>query len=62
MVGRGRRGQYFLGYKVHYSCDWSSELPTAYTLKPANENEKRHFKKVVPRLRRGLGTSGSPGT
>jgi len=43
-VGRGKRGHYFLGYKVHYSLDWSSELPVAYVVRPANENEKLHFK------------------
>jgi hypothetical protein len=46
-VGRGKKRRFFLGYKVHYACDWNSEFPTAYTLRPANENEKPHFKALA---------------
>jgi len=46
-VGRGRRRSFFLGYKSHCSGDWNSEMPTAYLVAPANENEKRHFKEVA---------------
>ena len=45
-VGRGRRRAFFIGYKTHCSGDWNSEEPTAYVVAPANENEKKHFKKV----------------
>jgi len=27
--------------------DWNSELPAAYIVRPANENEKRHFKALA---------------
>ena len=46
-VGRGKRGHYFLCYKAHYSLDWNSEMPVAYTVRPANENKKRHFKALA---------------
>ena len=36
-VGMGKRGHYFPGYKTHYNMDWSSEMPAAYIVRPANE-------------------------
>lgn len=36
-----------LGYKVHLSADSKSELPTAFVVAPANENEKRHAPKLM---------------
>ena len=50
-VGRGRRRAFFLGYKTHCSGDWNSELPAAYVVAPANENEKRHFKEVASKAK-----------
>lgn len=50
-VGRGRRRSFFLGYKTHCSGDWNSEMPTAYLVAPANENEKKHFKEVASRAK-----------
>jgi hypothetical protein len=40
-LGRGVRGL-IMGYKVHLACDGEAEMPLAYTLTPANENDKRH--------------------
>jgi len=54
MVGRGKRGHYFLGYKAHYGLDWSSEMPAAYISRPANENEKRHFKLLALKVKERL--------
>lgn len=51
-VGRGRRSQYYLGYKTHYGCEWSSELPSAYRVRPANENEKQHFQPLASQAKR----------
>jgi len=50
-VGRGKRGEYYLGYKGHCGGDWNSENPVAYVVASANENEKRHFKKVASEAR-----------
>ncbi|MCJ7572911.1 transposase [Candidatus Bathyarchaeota archaeon] len=50
-VGRGRRRAFFLGYKTHCGGDWNSEMPTAYLVRPANENEKRHFKDVASKVK-----------
>jgi len=49
-VWRGRK-RFFLGYKIHCSGDWNSEMPTAYVVAPANENEKKHFKKIASKVR-----------
>ena len=39
----GRDGKtYDLGYKAHIAADSESELPVAFIVAPANENEKRH--------------------
>ena len=46
-VGKGKRGEYYLGYKAHCGGDWNSEMPVSYVVASANENEKRHFKKVA---------------
>jgi hypothetical protein len=40
-LGRGVRGL-IMGYKVHLACDGEAEMPLAYTVAPANENDKRH--------------------
>jgi IS5 family transposase len=45
-LGRGVRGL-IMGYKVHLACDGEAEMPLAYTVAPANENDKRH---AVPLL------------
>ena len=37
-----------MGYKVHLACDGEAEMPLAYTVAPANENDKRH---AAPLLR-----------
>lgn len=31
-----------MGYKVHLACDGEAEMPLAFRVAPANENEKRH--------------------
>jgi transposase len=46
-LGRGVRGL-IMGYRVHLACDGEAEMPLAYTVAPANENDKRH---AVPLLR-----------
>jgi len=40
-LGRGVRG-FVMGYKVHLACDGESDMPLAFTVAPANENDKRH--------------------
>jgi len=40
-LGRGVRGL-IMGYKVHLACDGEAEMPLAFIVAPANENEKRH--------------------
>lgn len=40
-LGRGVRGL-IMGYKVHLACDGEAEMPLAYTVAPANENDKKH--------------------
>jgi len=35
-------------YRVHLACDGEAEMPLAYTVAPANENDKRH---AAPLLR-----------
>jgi len=44
----GRSGKtYELGYKVHIAADSESELPIAFIVAPANENEKKHAYKLL---------------
>ncbi|MEA2090398.1 MAG: transposase, partial [Thermoproteota archaeon] len=31
-----------MGYKVHLACDGESDMPLAFTVAPANQNDKRH--------------------
>jgi hypothetical protein len=50
-VGKGKRREYYLGYKAHCGGDWNSELPVAYVVASANENEKRHFKAVASKVK-----------
>jgi len=40
-LGRGVRGL-IVGYKVHLACDGEAEMPLAFKVAPANENEKKH--------------------
>jgi IS5 family transposase len=40
-VGRDGRS-YNLGYRAHISGDANSDLPVAFIVAPANENEKKH--------------------
>ena len=40
-LGRGARGL-VMGYKVHLACDGEEDMPLAFKVAPANENEKRH--------------------
>jgi len=40
-LGRGVRGL-IMGYKVHLACDGEVEMPLAFTVAPANENDKKH--------------------
>jgi len=40
-LGKGVRG-FIMGYKVHLACDGESDMPLAFTVAPANENDKRH--------------------
>ena len=40
-LGRGVRG-FIMGYKIHLACDGEAEMPLAYTVAPANENDKKH--------------------
>ena len=40
-LGRGVRGL-IMGYKVHLACDGEAEMPLAFIVAPANENEKKH--------------------
>jgi transposase len=40
-VGRDDRS-YSLGYRAHIAADADSDLPVAFTVAPANENEKKH--------------------
>jgi transposase len=37
-----------MGYRVHLACDGEAEMPLAYTIAPANENDKKH---AAPLLR-----------
>jgi transposase len=50
-VGRGRK-TYELGYKVHVAADAESELPVAFILAPANENEKKHAYKLIEKAQK----------
>jgi len=44
----GRSGKtYDLGYKAHLVADSESELPIAFIVAPANENEKKHADKLL---------------
>ena len=53
-LGRGARGL-IMGYKVHLICDGDEEMPLAFTVAPANENEKRYaiplFREAAERVR-----------
>jgi transposase len=49
-LGRGARGL-IMGYKVHLACDGEEDVPLAFRVAPANENEKRH---AVPLLREAV--------
>ena len=40
-VGRDDRN-YSLGYRAHIAADADSDFPVAFTVAPANENEKKH--------------------
>ena len=40
-LGKGVRG-FVMGYKVHLACDGMTDMPLAFTVAPANENDKRH--------------------
>jgi len=40
-LGRGVRGL-IMGYKVHLACDGQEDMPLAFRVAPANENEKRY--------------------
>jgi len=53
-VGRGVRG-YILGYKLHLAVDACSELPVAFTVAPANRNEKVKAPLLLGRAQRLLG-------
>jgi len=46
MVGRDGRS-YGLGYKAHVAGDVCSDLPLAYSVAPANENEKKHAPELL---------------
>ena len=44
----GRNGKtYGLGYKAHIGADSESELPLAFIVAPANENEKKHAYRLL---------------
>jgi transposase len=43
---------YHLGYKAHIAADSESELPVAFIVAPANENEKRHAYKLLDKTLR----------
>ena len=48
----GRSGKtYDLGYKAHISADSESELPVAFIVAPANENEKKYAYKLLDKTR-----------
>ena len=53
-LGRGVRGL-IMGYRVHLACDGEAEMPLAYTVAPANENDKKHaaplLREVAERVR-----------
>lgn len=52
----GRDGKtYDLGYKAHISDDSESELPVAFIVAPANENEKRHAYKLLDKTLEATG-------
>jgi transposase len=40
-LGRGARGL-IMGYKIHLACDGVEDMPIAFKVAPANENEKKH--------------------
>jgi transposase len=40
-LGKGAR-RLVMGYKVHLACDGEAEMPLAFSVAPANENEKRY--------------------
>ena len=45
-LGKGVRG-FIMGYKVHLACDGESDMPLAFTVAPANENDKRHATRLL---------------
>ena len=52
----GRNGNtYDLGYKAHVAADSGSELPVAFIVAPANENEKRHAYKLLDKTLEATG-------
>ena len=40
-----------MGYKVHLACDGEEDMPLAFKVAPANENEKKH---AIPLLNEAL--------
>ena len=44
-VGTGKT--YELDYKLHLAVDSASELPLAFKVAPANENEKKHASRLL---------------
>jgi transposase len=45
-VGRDDRS-YDLGYRAHIAADAESDLPVAFTVAPANDNEKKHAPDLI---------------
>ena len=45
-LGRGVRGL-IMGYKVHVAYDGEAEMPLAFIVAPANENEKKHAMQLL---------------
>jgi len=67
-VGRDGR-TYSLGYRAHIAGDSEADLPVAFTVAPANENEKKHapslldktVKATKGRVRRMVADERAPG-
>jgi len=53
-VGRDGR-TYDLGYKAHIAADADSDLPLAFTVAPANENEKKHAPVLLDKTLKATG-------
>ena len=54
-AGRGRVEEYldyWFGYQVHLIVDCQTELPVAFEVTAANENETTHFEPLLQRLQR----------